>query len=827
MDRLLEGGFGRSFCEFGLNNFPFIMKYLHVYFAYRRHFALTAVCAMILGGGSFTACSPSRIQSVSIVPFANEHTIKIVDSIYSKMTQEERVAQLYGIRSNKLIGQDGRLSIDSCKKYIPNGVGHISQFACALSWSNNDLRDFVKDLQHYLMTETPTGIPAIFHEEAISGFAANGATVYPQQIGVACTWNPELLSKKTEQTAEAMRMVGATLALSPMADVIRTPHFNRIEESYGEDGLLNARMTLAFVEGLQSKGLERGVAACTKHFLGYGGGTDCTDKEIMEEILMPHEVAIRQGGSKVVMTGYHSFNGVRTVANDSLIRGLLRNYLDFDGLVVSDYSAVSYQWFDGTPDNLKQRGMDAMNAGNDLEFSDGISYPYLTELLAEGKVSEKRFEEAVKRALTLKARVGLLEKNANLFDEGEIDLDRPEYRKTAYDLACQSVVLLKNDGILPLQLQDKKVALVGPNANTFWCMLGDYSYQSMYSFWWGGRIDGKSPRIVSLYEALNHKLAGHGTLLYERGCDWSKVQEAVIDRSSEGDPRTQRLKMMLMESVDPTDWNKAVEIASESDVIIAAVGENPTLCGEGRIRKGIRLPGDQEKFVSDLIQTGKPVILVIFGGRPQVISSVADGCAAIMQAWFPGEEGGNAVADLLTGVVSPSAKLTVSYPATEEKGNFCYNNGEDDTDRIAYPFGYGLTYTEFQYSKLVLPAVVKTSDDSVEISFDVENIGNFDADEIVQLYLSPISENLPLKPIQLKGFQRVPLKKGNRQHLIFHMPLEAFSFYQHGKWNIAPGEYRCMVGTSSADIRLEGTILLEGDLRSMPIRNKYFSQCEF
>lgn len=755
------------------------------------------------------------------ITFKNKHTIQVVDSIYKKMTVNDRVAQLYGIRPNELLGPDGRLSLDSCRVKIPNGIGHLCQFACSMNYNPNDLRDFVKDLQHYLKTETHAGIPAIFHEEAISGFAAKNATVYPQQIGVASTWNPALASLKTEQTAEAMRMIGATLALSPMADVIRTPFFNRIEESYGEDGFLNARMTLAFVNGLQKRGLSKGVAACTKHFLGYGGGIESTHKEIMEEILLPHEVAIKKGYSKVIMSGYHSYLGKKVVASDTLLQGILRKYLKYDGLIVSDYGAVTYN-SKQNPDTLKSRAAEAINAGNDLELSDGRSYPYLSELLREKKVSEQRFEDAVKRNLTLKVRLGLFDNNGKFNDDGNIILDRKNYRQTAYDLACQSIVLLKNNGILPLNESRKKVALVGPNANTFWCMVGDYSYQSMNAFWFNGKIDGKSPEIIPLYKALKDRLSkGNIQLNYERGCDWNANNESAIDKSSEIDPRLKRLKMMLMESSDPTDWNKAIKLGSHSDVIIAAVGENPTLCGEGRSRKGIRLPGDQERFVEELVATGKPVILVVFGGRPQVLGDLTEKCSAILEAWYPGEEGGNAVADILTGAVNPSAKLTVSYPATEAEENYCYNYGKSDMGRIAYPFGYGLSFTSFKYSNLQMQSKANTKNKTIPVSFELENSGKRDGDEIVQLYISPLSGQ-NMKPIQLKGFQRVPLKSGEKRQIIFKLPLDLFAIYDNNAWNILPGKYKCSIGSSSADIRLSSSFLIEGAKVMKPMRSEYF-----
>lgn len=772
---------------------------------------------------AITSCTPKGESNARITPFENDYTRTIVDSIYNSLNDQERTAQLCGIRSSDLIGADGRLSVELCKKKIPYGIGHVCQFACSLDMNPDELKEFVDDLQNYLINNTNSKIPAIFHEEAISGFAAKGATIYPQQLGVACTWNPELAALKTEQTAEVMRMIGSTLALSPMADVIRTPHFNRIEESYGEDAFLTSRMTLAFVQGLQAKGLENGVAACTKHFLGYGGGSDATHKELIEEILMPHEVAITKGGSKVIMTGYHSYKGKKTVANDTLIQDVLKGYLEFDGLVVSDYGAVTYDCNNADKELFKSRAADAMTAGNDIEFSHGVSYSYLPELLTEGKVSRERFEEAVKKALTLKVRTGMFNRNVSV-SASSLNLDSDEHRKTSYDIACQSVVMLKNDGILPIGSSEKKIALVGPNANTFWCMLGDYTYQSMQAFWFNGKIDGLNPKIVSLYEALNNKKNAASTIYYERGCDWSDSGEASIDKSGKGDPRTKRLKMMLMESADPTDWNAAMEVARKSDVIIAAVGENPTLCGEGRERKGIRLPGEQEKFVEELVATGKPVVLVLFGGRPQVLGSLKDKCAAILQAWYPGEEGGNAVADIILGNVSPSGKLSVSYPSTEERGNYCYNYGLNDTLRIAYPFGHGLSYTKFEYSNIEIIPDVDIENKNVKLSFVLQNVGKVAGDEIVQLYISPRSGQ-NMKPIQLKGFDRGSLKPGEKRNVEFELPLELFATYDKNKWVILPGKYECYVGASSQDLRLSSVVTLKGSKKEMERRNEYFPVC--
>ena len=739
----------------------------------------------------------------------------LVDSVYERLSLDERVAQLYGIYPNEIM-VDGKLSLEKCREVIPYGVGHICQYACSLDMDADELREFVRQVQGYLMHETPAGIPAIFHDEAITGIAAKGATVYPQQLGVACSWNPALAEVKTQQTAEAMRALGAQLALSPMVDVIRTAHWPRIEESYGEDGYLSAAMGEAFVKGLQKDGYEKGIAATTKHFLGYGGANTLPWKEIYEEVLMPHEVIIRKVGTSSLMTCYDRFKDDYAVSSDTLINGILRGYLGFEGAVVSDYFSVTHSNTDGADaEYLKQCAAEAINAGNDLEFPNNDAYKYLPELLAEGRVSEEAFERAVKRALMMKARAGLLSPNPVLCADGPLDLDRPEWRRTAYELACQSVVMLKNDGVLPLA-EGLKVALVGPNANTYWCMLGDYTFQSMQAFWQSNVVDPSCLEIKSLYETLSAK----ADVSYQRGCDWSNADEIVVAQN--GDPRAKYLTTKLMESADPTDWEAALSLAAGSDVIVAALGENPALCGENRVRKGIRLPGDQELFLKELIATGKPVVLVMFGGRPQVIDEVAGGCAAILQAWYPGEEGAGAVTDILVGEVNPSAKLCVSYPRTESTELFCYNNGPDP-DFVAYPFGYGLSYTSFEYSNIRVMGAARTSSKSIEIACEVRNAGERTGDEIVQLYVSPASGQA-LKPLQLKGFKRVSLEPGESASVVFRLSPEQLASFSDNLWTVEPGDYIFRIGPSSGDLPLKAASKLKGKARTMTHRNVYFSE---
>lgn len=764
-----------------------------------------------------------QAQSGHNLPFQTTKSCHIVDSIYDRMSVEERVAQLHGVTPGMLVDKNGKLSDEKCRKNIPFGIGHVCQFACAQESTPDKLRDFVADLQKWLRENTPAGIPAICHEEAISGFAAKGATVYPQQLGVACSWDIDLMEKKSGQTAKAMRKVGSTMALSPMVDVIRTPTFNRIEEGYGEDSYLSGAMGTAFVKGLQGADLSKGVAACSKHFLGYGGGSESEDKELTEEILFPHEAMIRFADSKCVMTGYHSFKGIPVVGNEEIINDYLRQRTGFDGIVVSDYGAIP-RLVRGDS-SLFLSGIKAINAGNDLEFSYGKSYPLLPEALRKGFVSEKRFEEAVKRALTLKLRLGILEPDAKLYESGHLNLDEPEWRQTAYDMAVESIVLLKNNGTLPLK-GNKKIALVGPNANSFWSLVGDYAYPSMLAFWRRKNPDPTNPMLITIYEGLKDRLPKEMELSYERGVEWAKPGEATVKSSGDVDPRTSNLTNMMISSADPTDYDTALQIANESDVILACMGENPALCGEARVRQGINLPGDQEKFVSDLIATGKPVVLILMGGRPLVIDNIADRCAAIMHAWFPGEEGGNAVADILLGNISPSGKLCISYPKVEKAENYCYNYSIEPSEDIAYPFGHGLSYTTFAYDGLKLDKKeVNTDDEAIEFSVDITNTGENAGDEIIQIYITPI-ENQNLKPIQLKGFTRISLKVGESKQLKGKLMLSQLAYYFNRQWHIAPGEYILKVGASSTDIRQQANFKVKGQTSSMSFRPHLFAEFE-
>ena len=802
-----------------------------------------------------------------------------VNELYDKMSQPERIAQLQSMYMDELFDDEGRLDTAKCRELIPYGIGHFSQFCMQKPRDPNELRDRVAAVQQWLIHNTPNGIPALMHEEVLSGINTLGATIYPQQIGQACSFNTELAEMKTRQTSTALRKMGGVLSLSPMVDVCRTPSFNRLEESYGEDGYLSAAMGVAFVRGLQQGDLKKGVGACSKHYLGYGGGGDADEKELMEEILMPHETMIRLAGSRALMPGYHDMrNGmgredsvesatdiqkVNCVANAFILKDILRDCLGFDGMVVSDYTAIDQLPIAGESGSSEEseksdsiailQAAAAINAGNDVDFPFGANYKYLQEGLDRGLVEPEAFERAVKDVLRYKFRAGLMDKDAYLYSKEQIVLDTPEERQTAYQIATQSVVLLENPkNVLPLNnylgmiaelSKQSTVLLTGPNANSMWAMCGDYSFPAMSYFWKKLEIEYNNPHVVTLLEGMKARKPNDNiNLLYSRGCDWTEEIETDFVRG--GDARAWEYDILhrKVDSGEKTDRQEAMKMAGEADVIIAAVGENVMLCGENRDRKGLRLPGSQEQYVEELIATGKPVVLVVFGGRAQVISGLAEKCAAVIQAWYPGEEGGNAVADILYGKVSPSAKLSVSYPDKEVYEPMCYNNPSAlnvhpslnapgpiyGTPNTQWPFGYGLSYTTFEYSNLKADGQVATTDQSLTLSFDVKNTGKMAADEIAQVYLSPTKDDQNIRRIQLQGFARLSLQPGETKTVKVKLYTEQFGYYTNngGKrsWNVDPGTFVIKVGASSVDFRLQQQVTLTGHTVSKPLREYYFSE---
>lgn len=744
---------------------------------------------------------PFRLGSLEYMEGEENMTQNEILEWMKQMPLEEKIAQLYGTRIQDLM-EGGEISREKCRQRIPHGTGHICQFASGLDLNAEQLVKMVQEIQEYMDTETVSKIPLMIHEEAITGVAAKGATVTPQMIGMSCSWDPSLVYNNARMTAENMKKMGCYYALSPMMDVITDARWGRGEEGYGEDVHLVSAFSEAFIYGLQ----DEGVGATAKHFAGYG--VENQDLEYFRnEILPPFEAAVKSGKVKAVMPGYHSFHDVPCTASAFLLTKILREEWKFDGLIVSDYGAVSnlYRYYHAVS-SWKEAAIAALEAGVDVEFPSGDCFPYLAEAVKEGRVSEERIDQSLYRVLALKNELGLLDGRQAPAHTEKIDLDPPQNRRQALDSAHKAVVLLKNDGILPLQPAYQKIAVIGPNGDSYYSMLGDYTWVGIMEFFHRIKGSRKDPEIVTLLQGLKTHLPDC-EIYYERGCDWSAATDQITGTPM-GDERGNETVSEPLEEIPDTDWNRAMELGRECDIIIAAVGENRYLCGECCDRSDVGLPGEQEKLVEELCGLGKPVILIVFGGRPMAIKKAAGKCAAVIYAWYPGEEGGNALADILSGAAEPSGKLTVTLPDTKDQVPICHQMGVR-AERCSYPFGFGLTYTTFEYSDLVAEEEISTDQNGFEVTFCLANTGCRPGTEIAQIYA--YSDG---KSKKLIGFTRVELAPKESKKVKAVLDWKNFAEYDaEGNLHLYPQTIQVQIGASFTDIRLQAAIKIVGKER--------------
>ena len=751
---------------------------------------------------------------------------KRIEDLIARMTPEEKTAQLHGIWLKDLLDENGRISMQACEALIPHGIGHICQYSSATSLKPEELVRAVRDLQRFLREKTRLGIPAICQEEAITGLAARGATTLPQQINMSCTWNLERLLDNTRATARTMRLAGASHALSPMLDVLDNAQWGRSEEGFGEDPYLVSLMGLTFIQGLQGEDLRAGIAACAKHFAGYGNMND--DMGVFwDDVLMPHEVAVRIGGVATIMSGYHAFHGVPTSASQFLMNDILRERWGFEGAVISDYGAVRQvkTVFNYTPD-AATTALRCLEAGLDIELPTPEMFAEIPKAIASGFIPTDLVDRAVKRALLLKERTGVLDLTEIPTSEEPLDFNPQDNQHRAYQSACESLVLLQNDGVLPLGPGIRSVAVVGPNADCAYALLGDYTYQALNEFFRRVPVDSTFPPLVTLLDGLRDRLGPEVAIHYERGCDWiSATHPDDEDRDKAGDERTWKASTAPMNAPVGADPERALQLAAASDVVIAAMGENRYLCGEGRDREDVRLPGEQEAFVQKLISTGKPVILVVFGGRPMVLTELAAGCRAIVYAWYPGQSGGHAVADLLLGRFNPSGKLTMTLPRSNDQVPVSHRLGYCEEDMPLFSFGHGISYTSYEYANLTVPSTIKTSDKSFPVQFELTNTGNREGIEIAQLYFVPFTCEANRPAMELKGFARVALQPGETRKVTIDVYLHQLARHDAaGQLTLRPGAYSLLIGASSTDIPLRADILLEGHVVALDQREYFFSQ---
>jgi len=754
-----------------------------------------------------------------------------VESLLEMMTLEEKVAQLGSVWVFQLT-EKGQFSSEKAGPLLRQGLGHVTRISGASDLTPREAARLANEIQRYLLEETRLGIPAIVHEEICSGLMAKEAMVYPQAIGVAATWDPDLARAMADVIRRQMRAMGAHHGLSPVLDVARDPRWGRTEETYGEDPYLVARMGTAFVEGLQGADLTQGVVATAKHFVGYSaseGGLNWApphlpDRELREVYLHPFE-AVVNAGAWSVMNAYHELDGIPCGAHRELLTGILRDEWGFEGTVVSDYFAVrqlaSYHHL--AEDGTGAAGI-ALDAGIDVELpgTDCYGEPLL-EGIHSGGIDLDIVDTSVRRVLRSKFELGLFE--SSLVDPEAARTDpRPE-RGLARRIAEKSIVLLSNKGALPIAPDTGPIAVIGPNADDSRNLFGDYTYpahiealaemqhgDNVFGVPFTGEVsaEGAMKQASTILEVVRKRF---DNVEYAKGCD-------VNTSWREG-------------------FDEAVALASRSAIAIMVMGDKAGLTtdctsGEGRDRLSLDLPGVQEDLVWAVAETGTPMILVLVSGRPGGSVGAHEHSAAVVQAWLPGEEGAEALVDVLTGVVSPGGKLPISHPRSagqipvfyghKVSGGRSHWKGDyvDGEAGPLYPFGHGLGYTTFQISNLSVTPDEAGWNDEVTVTAVVSNTGPREGDEVVQLYVRDPVASVTRPVLELKGFARVGLPAGGSRQVTFHLPIGQLGFYDREMtYVVEPGSIEVLVGTSSADLQVAGSFIVVPDPAGGPVVKEF------
>jgi beta-glucosidase len=760
-----------------------------------------------------------------------------VKDLLARMTVDEKLAQLTSFWFHEL--RDGQgFPNAKMRSLLASGIGQISRIGGASTLPPQEVARAGNAIQKFLVDETRLGIPAILHEESCVGSMTLGGTIFPQMIGVASTWDPDLAEQMAKEIRRQLLAVGARQALAPVLDIARDPRWGRTEETFGEDPLLAARFGMAYIRGLQGKDGEPRLMATGKHFVGHSqsaGGLNCAPAELgahtlWDVYLMPFQAAITEAGLMSMMNAYPELDGDLVAASRTILTDILRHRLGFEGLVVSDYEAISMiHSFHRVAKDQRGAAVMALRAGIDLELPTRVCYSEpLQAALEDGAITVEEIDVAVERVLQAKFDLGLFENP--YADETAVSaaFETPEQRSLALELARQSIVLLKNNGgLLPLT-SPGVIAVIGPNADQPRHMLGDYSYPSMLelmilaprpslaSF---GPVDKEHVRansvdVPSILDQIR-VLAGENTeVLHAPGCG--------------------------IAGTDRGGFAEAVRVAGQADVVVLVLGDKSGLvpdctCGETRDRAELGLPGVQEELVRTVVAVGKPVVAVLVNGRPLSIPWLHENVPAIVEAWLPGEEGAMAIAEVLFGRTNPGGKLPITFPRSVGQVPLFYNHkpsggrshwyGDyvETPSAPLYPFGHGLSYTTFDYSELDVSPRTAAAGERIDISFTLTNCGDVEGDEVVQLYVCHEYASIPRPVKELRGSRRVRLDSHESRRLTFHLPIDALAFYDEAlDLVVEAGNIHAFVGSSSVDIRLQAQFEVTGPAKT-PIQRRVFA----
>ncbi|MFD2035948.1 beta-glucosidase BglX [Belliella marina] len=751
-----------------------------------------AIC-ILLSGSFISSCS-----QVSSDRLDDDFSFK-VDSVLALMTLEEKLGQLNLPAAGDIT--TGQAESSNIAEKIKQGkVGGLFNLKSAVK---------IREVQRIAVEESRLKIPLLFGMDVIHGYE----TLFPIPLGLSSSWDMELIEKSARIAAIEASADGINWTFSPMVDVSRDPRWGRVSEGNGEDPYLGAQIAKAMIKGYQGDDLtlENTIMACVKHFALYGApeagrdynSVDMSRQRMFNEYFLPYKAAIETGVG-TVMTSFNDIDGIPASGNKWLMTDLLREQWGFNGFVVTDYTAIN-EMIDHGMGNLQEVSAMSLNAGVDMDMVGEGFLSTLEKSLEEGKVTQNQIDEAVGRILTAKFKLGLFDDPYKYADpeRSKRDVFNAEHRKVAREIASQTFVLLKNEGgILPIK-RESRIALIGPMADNKENMAGTWS------------VAGKFEEAISLREGLENAIGDKAKIVYARGSNITadsllESRVSIFGKPTYRDNRSEEIMI-----------KEALAAAKNADVIIAAMGESAEMSGEASSRSDIEIPENQRKLMEALLKTGKPVIMVLFTGRPLAIKWESENVPAILNVWFAGSEAGDAIADVLYGDVNPSGKLTATFPQNVGQVPIFYNHkntgrplpeGEwfqkfrsnylDVSNEPLYPFGYGLSYTSFEYGDIKLSAKELEGEQILTASIDLKNSGKFDGAEVVQLYVRDLVGSITRPVKELKGFQKVYLKAGESKTVGFELTQEDLKFYNYDiDFVFEPGEFEIMVGGNSRDVK--------------------------
>ncbi|TDL45264.1 beta-glucosidase family protein [Microbacterium oleivorans] len=749
-----------------------------------------------------------------------------VRDLLDRMTLEEKAAQ---------IASPFGTAVDAHNPPV-SGWGTATAAIAALNLPPREAAARVNELQRKHIEDTRLGIPVLLAEEALLGFKVQGATTFPDAIAQAATWDPQLIEEMASEIGTQMTVLGARMALSPLADVARDPRWGRVGETYGEDPYLVGATASAFVRGLQTSVPGSPVIAALKHFVAYGasdGGRNTEpapvgDRQLREFYGLPFHMAIRDGGADGIMPSYNDLDGVPVTGSSKLLDGLLREEYGFDGLVISDLDAIGQlHTKHGTSDSFVAAFADAIRAGVDIDLDNRVSTDRVVKAVESGLLTEAELDRAVAAILRAKFRLGLFERPYVDVESVPETLDSPAARSLARKVAERSIVLLKNDSgngapLLPLSDEVGTIAVIGPNAHRPMGQLGHYAYQVLDSMTKRFALAANPQARVEDVEELRGKTGADDAMLLVDTVPLVTFLDGIRDRL--GDNATVLYEPGCpVERADRSGIPAAVEAARRADVAVVVVGDQAGINGFGTVGEGLdsatcELPGVQRELVEAILGTGTPTVVVLSHARPYVLRWLADRAPAIMSAWLGGEEAGAAAAAVLFGDVNPAGRLPIAMlenvgaaPVPYWRSLQTADSYVDGSAGALFPFGHGLSYTQFAYTELRLQSPEANTDGVIRCTFTVTNTGDREGDEVVQIYGRDLVGRTVRRTRVLLGFQRLELAAGEERQVLVEIPAEMFALWDpEDGWVVEPGAVRLFVGGSSASTPLRGRIELVG-----------------